>query len=131
MFRLDIVHKANMNLFLQCSLKFTLNTVDWDLYSMNLIRFVHDLSVIYSNWIIVNASILPPKYNYLISLSNNDWPKLMMIDSPATAICFLNIVNQLKKLPDDEVERIAQFYFSILQPTWVKKFNFITLRLMC
>lgn len=41
----------------------------------------------------------------------------MIIGSPATAICFLNIVNQLKKLPDDEVERIAQFYFSILQPT--------------
>lgn len=37
--------------------------------------------------------------------------------SPSTAICFLNIVNQLKKLPDDEVERIAQFYFSIVQPT--------------
>lgn len=43
----------------------------------------------------------------------------MILGSPATAMCFQNIVNQLKELPDDEVERIAQFYFSLLQPTYV------------
>uniref|UniRef100_A0A8W8J8B9 Vitellogenin domain-containing protein n=1 Tax=Magallana gigas TaxID=29159 RepID=A0A8W8J8B9_MAGGI len=37
--------------------------------------------------------------------------------SPGTAVCFLNIVNQLKKLPDKEVERLAHFYFDILQTT--------------
>lgn len=41
----------------------------------------------------------------------------MVLGSPATATCFQNIVNQLMEIPDDEVERIAQFYFSILQPT--------------
>nr|XP_022295519.1 uncharacterized protein LOC111105490 [Crassostrea virginica] len=39
--------------------------------------------------------------------------------SPASAMCFKNILNQLNILPDDEVTKIAQFYFVILHPVLI------------
>ncbi|XP_062593831.1 uncharacterized protein LOC134255325, partial [Saccostrea cucullata] len=40
--------------------------------------------------------------------------------SPISGFCFRNIVNQLLELPDEEVVKIAEFYFTVLPPSIFK-----------
>ena len=58
--------------------------------------------------------------NCVLYLPTGHYDKINIFKgSPASAMCFQNILNELNLLPDDEVTKIAQFYFVILQPRYV------------
>ncbi|XP_062579219.1 uncharacterized protein LOC134241150, partial [Saccostrea cucullata] len=67
-----------------------------------------------------------PKHLNLSECRKNIMANLTCIEnqpeqgSPVAGLCFRNIVNQLLGLPDKEIVKIAEFYFSALRPTVYK-----------
>lgn len=57
------------------------------------------------------------KHTYVVNQLSLFYILNTILGSTAMALCFQSIVNELLELPDKEVEKIAEFYFSILQST--------------